>query len=162
MQQVTILGITRRLISRGFASICIMLLAGFPVVSSAAQIFFNEAFTGTISLTGGDGLQSSSINNLQDLGATSYRVESDPASATRFQDAVTGNNVNVKLYYSIGGTNYVLTGQVSRQEKSGSTIRAFYFYETSTQKGYLLVRRGYESVFSVGNNIGNPPTGVRD
>ena len=88
-----------------------------------------------------------------DLGATSYRLESIPASAANFAASADGNNVNSKLYYTAGGVDYVITGKVSRQDKSGSTPIAFYFYDPIAVKGYLLVRRGYESSFSPNANV---------
>jgi hypothetical protein len=94
-----------------------------PGVAKSAQITFIEAYTGTISTSGGDGgLQSNNINSIVDLGATSYRLESVPASAVTFAASATGNNVNSKLYYTSGGVEYVITGQVSRQDKSGSDV----------------------------------------
>ena len=124
-----------------------------PGVATSAQITFIEAYTGTISLTGGDGLQSNNINSIVDLGATSYRLESIPASAASFAASSSGNNVNSKLYYRSGGVDYVITGQVSRQDKSGSTPISFYFYDPVAIKGYLLVRRGYESSYAPNANV---------
>lgn len=110
--------------------VCVWLLTAIalPGIARSAQITFTEAYTGTISLTGGTGLQSNNIDAIVDLGASSYRLESIPASSTSFAATTSGNNVDSKLYYTAGGVDYVITGKVSRQDKSGSTPISFYFY----------------------------------
>lgn len=136
----------------------ISLLASAPIF--AAQLNFSEAYTGTITTSREE---SNAINALVDLGASVYTIKSLPnRAATAFTDNA-GNNVEVELIYTVGATTYTIPGVVSRQEKSGSTVRAFYFYSYGNdsvingdvgEKGYLLVRNTYKNDFSPGQNVG--------
>ncbi len=119
----------------------IALLLFFLILSaenaSAAKIYFNDVFKGSGSSYAE---QTSSISNIQVLVGTGFVFTSlDPADVT-FK--LTGNNVAGTLsYINNAGIKQTVTGQVSRQDKTGNNTDGLYFF-TNTNEAYLLVIPG--------------------
>ncbi|MFM1775852.1 MAG: hypothetical protein RJA53_1462, partial [Bacteroidota bacterium] len=142
------------LIKVGYKSISIKvfsLILSFVVLnatkSDAATIYFNDVFKGT-----GTSYveQSSSITNIQAVNGSGFKfVSLDPADVT-FR--LTGNNVaGILSFVNSSGIKQEITGQISRQDKTGSTTKALYFF-TNTGECYLLIMPGVTG-YSNGNNV---------
>ena len=135
---------------RNLAGYKIALLLFFLILSaenaSAAKIYFNDVFKGTGSSYAE---QTNSISNIQFITGSGFSfTSSDPADVT-FK--LTGNNVAGTLtYINNVGVKQTITGQVSRQDKNGSTTIGLYFY-TNTSEAYLLVIPGVTSYSSTNN-----------
>ena len=132
------------------SSFILLLLVSFIFSSekaNAARIFFNDVYKGTGSSYAE---QTNSISNIQFITGAGFTFTSlDPADVT-FR--LTGNNVaGVLTYVNSSGVKQSITGQVSRQDKNGSTTVGLYFY-TNTNEAYLLVIPGVTS-YSSNTNV---------
>lgn len=139
----------------------VIVVSGKELVIEQATIVLNRVFQGS-----GNGytLQSSRLNSITQLAGTGFTFTSANPNDVQFAYDVNGNNISGTLrYVNSSGAVVSIAGVMSRQEKQGSTTRAFYFLDPATTNAYLLVVPGFESAFSSGNvNTSSDPNFLSD
>ena len=138
-------------VSKVFFLILLCLFVNFAKAQTYPKAYFANVYQGDSSSSYTTSTNSIDIKLL--LSGSNFRFTGSVAGTTF--TATSGNDVGgVFSYEDLNGNTFSIRGVISRQEKSGSTVRGFYFY-ANTNHAYLLIIPGYESSFSAPtNNIG--------
>ena len=138
-------------VSKVFFSIILCLFVNFAKAQTYPKAYFSNVYQGDSSSSYATNTNSIDIKLL--LSGSNFRFTGSVAGTTF--TATSGNDVGgVFSYEDLNGNTFSIRGVISRQEKSGSTVRGFYFY-ANTNHAYLLIIPRYESSFSAPtNNIG--------